>query len=189
MVKQIDRRVKYTKMVVKDSLVQLLHDKPISRITIKEICEMADINRGTFYTHYTDQFDLLRKIEQELIFDINEYLDSCFINDVESELLQTLKNLLDHIAANADLVRVLLGDNGDMDFLREIKKIVHQRCTAYWRSNKTINQNTADYMYEFAVTGSIGIIQKWLNGGIVESSDEIANFILKLVNRGMYSFT
>lgn len=188
MTKKVDRRVKYTKMALKDSLVQLLCEKPISRITIKEICEKADINRGTFYAHYTDQIDLLKKVEQELIADINEYLDSCFINDKESEVLQTLKNLLDYIAANAELVRVLLGENGDMDFQREIKMIVHQRCTAYWRTNKSINQNTADYIHAFIVTGSIGIIQRWLNGGHVESADEIAHIILGLVSKGMDSF-
>ena len=56
-----DRRVKYTKMVLKESLIDLLSKKDISCITIKQICEEADINRATFYTHYSDQFDLLRQ--------------------------------------------------------------------------------------------------------------------------------
>ena len=49
-----DRRVKYTKMVLRNALIKLLETKPISRITIKEICEEADINRTTYYAHYTD---------------------------------------------------------------------------------------------------------------------------------------
>ncbi len=57
-----DRRVKYTKMVLKESFIKLLEKKDISQITIKEICEDADINRATFYAHYNDQFDLMHKI-------------------------------------------------------------------------------------------------------------------------------
>lgn len=62
-----DRRVKYTKMVLKESFLNLLEKKDISRITVKEICEDADINRATFYTHYTDVYDLQKKIEDEFL--------------------------------------------------------------------------------------------------------------------------
>ena len=71
-----DRRVKYTKMVLKNSLIKLMQEKPISRITIKAICEDADVNRSTYYSHYQDQFDQLNRIEMEFIDGINEYLDS-----------------------------------------------------------------------------------------------------------------
>ena len=72
---KIDRRVKYTRMVIKESFIDLLEKKDISRITIKEICENADINRATFYAHYSDQYELLRKIEDEFLDNIRDYLD------------------------------------------------------------------------------------------------------------------
>lgn len=61
MSERLDRRKRYTRKVLKESLISLLKDKPISSVTVKEICELADINRSTFYTHYNDQFDLLEK--------------------------------------------------------------------------------------------------------------------------------
>ena len=69
-----DRRVRYTKMVLKDSFISLLEKKDISQITVKEICENADINRATFYSHYTDVYDLLKKIESELLENDTVYL-------------------------------------------------------------------------------------------------------------------
>lgn len=57
--KKEDRRVKFTKMFLKESLIDLLEEKSIFKITIKEICEKADINRATFYAHYSDQYNLL----------------------------------------------------------------------------------------------------------------------------------
>ena len=68
----MDRRVKYTKKVIKDTLLELLQKKDISSITVKEICDLADINRGTFYRYYLDVYDLLKNIEQEFIDEIKE---------------------------------------------------------------------------------------------------------------------
>ena len=62
-----DARVKYTKMVLKKALLELMQHKPVNKITVKEICERAELNRATFYAHYSDCFDLLESIEEELI--------------------------------------------------------------------------------------------------------------------------
>jgi AcrR family transcriptional regulator len=69
-----DRRVIYTKMMLKESLINLLEKKDISKISVKEICKNADINRTTFYNHYNDQYDLMRKLENELIENIGIHL-------------------------------------------------------------------------------------------------------------------
>ena len=61
-----DARVKYTKMVLKKALLELMQRKPINKITVKEVCERAELNRATFYAHYSDCFDLLESIEEEL---------------------------------------------------------------------------------------------------------------------------
>lgn len=63
----MDRRVKYTKKVIKDTFLSLLEKKNISNISVKELCEMADINRGTFYRYYIDIYDLLKKLKMNLL--------------------------------------------------------------------------------------------------------------------------
>ena len=55
----MDRRVKYTKKVIKDTFIDLLSEKDINKVTVSEICKIADINRATFYRYYLDVFDLL----------------------------------------------------------------------------------------------------------------------------------
>lgn len=62
-----DRRVKYTLLALRGSLLELMREKDVSRITVKELCERADVNRGTFYAHYASPADLLEQIEQELL--------------------------------------------------------------------------------------------------------------------------
>ena len=56
-----DHRTRVTKMLIRKAFTSLLSQKPIQSISVKELCELAGINRGTFYSHYTDIYDLLRK--------------------------------------------------------------------------------------------------------------------------------
>ena len=60
-----DARVRYTRKVIQDAFLNILKEKPVSKITVKEVCDMTEINRGTFYKHYQDCYDLLDKIEEE----------------------------------------------------------------------------------------------------------------------------
>lgn len=57
-----DRRTKYTRSVIREALMELLRIKPYSKITVTELCRLADINRGTFYIHYFDVDDVLDDI-------------------------------------------------------------------------------------------------------------------------------
>ncbi len=63
--KRDDRRTQYSKRVIKESLFELMQEKPINKITVKELCDRADVNRSTFYAYYTDIYDLNRKIIKE----------------------------------------------------------------------------------------------------------------------------
>ena len=65
-----DARVRYTKMVIKEQFAAILTTTPLNKVTVKEICERAEINRATFYRYYADPYDLLEKMEQEFLEDM-----------------------------------------------------------------------------------------------------------------------
>lgn len=60
----LDNRVRYTKAILQQALLKILQFKNIDRVTIKELCDEAKVNRGTFYLHYATPNDLLREIEE-----------------------------------------------------------------------------------------------------------------------------
>ena len=70
-----DRRVRKTRAILKQSLITLMKEKSIKHITVKELCEQSDINRGTFYLHYSDVFDLFEQVETEFFNNLKEVLD------------------------------------------------------------------------------------------------------------------
>ena len=75
--KKEDRRTRKTKAQIKVALIELMAQKDITKISVKEIAERADINRGTFYLHYYDIYDVLEQIQNEFIETINQILDEC----------------------------------------------------------------------------------------------------------------
>ena len=62
-----DRRIKRTRYLLVHALTSLMLKKSIKDITVKELCESVDINRGTFYLHYKDIYDMLEQTEQGLL--------------------------------------------------------------------------------------------------------------------------
>jgi AcrR family transcriptional regulator len=182
--KKTDRRVKYSLMVIKESFIKLLKQKPISKITIKEICDDADINRATFYAHYSDQYDLLHQIESELIDGISRYLNSYDFEDLSKAPVEMLEKILEYIKDNSELFNLLLNSNGDIQFQQEVTKIIGQQHFSSMATDKDISE----YMFLFFANGAIGIILKWLKDGMKKPAREMAELILRLSLNGRVSF-
>jgi AcrR family transcriptional regulator len=182
---KMDRRVRYTKMVIKNSFIALAKQKPISKITIKEICQDADINRATFYSHYTDQYDLLRQIEDEFLEDITRHLESASGNCTEGESLEMLTRIFDYVRENAEACSVLISEKGDLCFQKQVMMVAQTQFVSEMRSVlKTISEEDAEYLYTFVAIGSVGIIQKWLAEGMKKPSSELAGMILTVTKKG-----
>ncbi len=182
-----DRRVKYTRMVLRESLIELLQEKPISRLTIKELCQRADINRATFYSHYHDQYDLLKTIETSFIADINSHLDRFALEADEASMVEILTAIFEHLAENRELCQVLLGNNTDLDFQANIMKAAGQRVLLEWRKNKGVNE-AAEYMYTYVATGAIGVIRRWIQEEKPQTPRQVAEFVTRLVYKGIEAF-
>jgi AcrR family transcriptional regulator len=183
-----DRRVRYTKMVLKESLIGLLKQKTIDKITVTELCETADLNRSTFYAYFSDPFDLLHQIERELLHDLSIYIgDTKFIAD-QTETAQLIVRIFEYIAANADLCLVLLGENGDITFLKELLTYVQQLSVREWEGVKSVDAELVDFLSLFGVNGCIGVVQRWLQTDMRKTPQEMAEIIIKLMYQGLTAY-
>lgn len=179
--KKLDRRVRYTKMVIKESFIALLKQKPISKITVKDICAGADINRATFYAHYTDPYALLREIEEALICDIQQYLTT----DAETDDIAMLSKILQYIRANADMCTVLLSDYSDAHFQQLLRELVGYELGLKLRDSSAFSEEDGAFILTFVLTGCVGIIQQWLDSGMVKSDLALAQLIIRLFYQGI----
>lgn len=67
-----NQRIALTKRLLKENLLQLMSGKSIQKITVRELCEAAEINRSTFYNHYGCPADVLLEIENGVVADLEE---------------------------------------------------------------------------------------------------------------------
>lgn len=186
-IKKEDRRVKYTKMVLKDSLIALLSKKEITSITIKEICEVADINRATFYSHYADQYDLLNKIKDEFLENIGIYVVEFKQSKVDVVMVELVEKILDYIKQNAQLCRLLLSEQGDLEFQKRIMMLIYDNNLTI-KSGESLKKGEEEYIYAFIITGCVGIIQKWLDEGMHKSTRFMAEVIYNATKKLPISF-
>lgn len=186
--KKIDRRVKYSKMVIKGSFIQLLKEKPIAKITIKEICALADVNRATFYAHYTDQYDLLHQIESDLVDDVKTYLANYDPNDISGTTVEMLEKILEYIKTNAELVDLLLNASSDISFEQDIIMILAQLDLLPATTGKDLSKEDAEYAFLFFANGCIGIIKQWLKDGMKKPVQATAELIFNLITKGRERF-
>lgn len=178
-----DKRVRYTKMFLKESLIKLMNEKPISRITVKELCESAEINRATFYSHYQDQYDLLEQTEQELIDDVNHCIDALVEDPNENRLRQVTLEIVKIIDANLACVRVLWGKNGDMKFQEHMSQIFRDQFIKLLPKNGTGTELEKEFIYIYTINGCIGIIRKWIFEEYNRiSCEEITDMLLRVSN-------
>lgn len=173
---KLDRRKKYTRMMLKNSLVHLLRQKPLSKITVKEICEEADVNRSTFYAHYDDQFDLLEKIEQEVIANIEAGLNEYdFSND--DEALEMIEILLNYASDNFELFYTLLIINRDHSFEKRVMDLARKYLIKNWKNIEEVDAMLYEYGGTFVISGSIYVIKQWMVNRMDRSPKEIAKLI------------
>jgi len=184
--KSMDRRVRRTKKQLRQALTELLEEKSVKDITVRELSERADINRATFYLHYRDVYDMVEQIQTEMFRDFQSILDrhpARFPNDRPLPMLIDLFRLA---AENSDICRVLIVDNGDVAFLNRLKDLVKNRCLNEWMEPyNTGKSQDFEYFFSFIVSGCIGLLQSWLESGLKESPEYMALLAEKIIMNGI----
>ncbi len=183
---KLDRRVKYTKNVLKETLIELMAKHHISKISVKKICEIADINRSTFYAHYDNQYDLLNQIERETIQDIHAFIAK---ETSQQDSLHTMLYLiLEYAAQNAELLRILLNERSDSSLRKEIIRMVQEMGLVESRITYKLDQQLIEYILLFSINGCLSILISWIENGMVETVDELADLLFKLTNLGISGY-
>ena len=186
--KKEDRRVRRTKKLLTQALTQLLQEKQINEITVKELTDLADMYRGTFYLYYKDIFDMLEKIEDGLFEALDEIVSLHEHDDVSHQTTPILLDLFHFIEENQEMCRVLLSPHGDMNFLHRLNEVVREKCLKAWPDiRKEKGEADFDYHYSFVVFGCAGIIRAWVNRNCPESAEIMAEMAYGMILRGSLS--
>ena len=184
-----NRSVRNTKKKIQDGLLTLLQKKPINQITVKELTELVDVNRGTFYFHYTDVYDLLYKTEDRFFNDFNTVLNGKELKSSD-EMFPYLVEIFSFLEKNSNVCRIFFSDNCDMKFFNNIKSLVNERCFTFQRtSSEKADKNRSALYNAFVVNGCVGLMQRWLEDDFAETPEEISQIVLEIITSGIKNIT
>ena len=184
--KKEDRRVRRTKKLLTQALTELLQKKQVNEITVKELTDLADMNRGTFYMYYKDIFDMLEKIEDELFQKLDVIAQSHEHGDPTQQVKPILLDLFRFIEENQEMCRVLLSPNGDMNFLHRLYEAIRERSLEIWKDQMgSLGEKEFDYRYSFVIFGCAGMIRAWVNRSCQETDMQMAELADRMIRRGI----
>lgn len=177
-----DARVRYTKMVIKEQFATLLATTPLNKVTVKEICVRAEINRATFYRYYKDPYDLLEKIEQEFLEDMfRELADS-----VSTGTKKVLILIMEKMKENISLYQALFSENGDKQFIEKLFTHCYKEHAVNLHERfQNLSFQKQEFLFYFIAQGCSGILTQWLTNGMATPIEEVADFAEKLISNAI----
>lgn len=180
------KRKTETKDQIKQTFTKLLKEKGLDSLTISDIARDAGINRGTFYLHYMDKYDLMNQLEDVAINELTDIL----LKNVDEELLddpveiipyQSILEALRYVKSDFDFIEALAGPGGDPKFIEKIKIILEDLIHTMIKKSKKLEFSMKglpqDYANEILLSSITGIILLWIKKGAEESPEDIAKMI------------
>lgn len=186
-----DRRIVRTKKALRRALIELMEECGFDGFTVNDLCIRADINRGTFYNHYHDKDALLAAFENEFFQDMEHFQEemgnlsmaAVIKVGVTRKPLPLLVELFDYLREQGDFLHAVLDAGGDASFgprLRDsvctnlVQCILHER---YRNSDDPF----VGYYVSFFASAYLGVITRWIETGMKESSEEMARVCMRLL--------
>lgn len=181
--KKTDARVRYTIRVLKESLLSCLAERPINRITVKEVCDRAEVNRATFYTHFADCFDLLEAIETDLLDEFEKslhYVDSPDVSALVEAIYDMIKN-------NETVCRVLVFGNTNSSLLRRMIDLARPGSLANWRRHlKGASDEDLEMLYTHLSNGLLHVV---VEGYDRFEREKVIRFVDRTVKASLAAFS
>ena len=180
--KNPDTRVQFTRNALKQALLTLKEEKNVDKITVKELCETAGINRGTFYLHYDSPSALLADIENQFLEENLAIFRSYWKTQRDRNLMTELFLC---IRKSGDFCRILMGPTGDPQILRRLQDIIRDGVLDEWQKEfPAYDRRELDFLFDYVFSGSMTLTQAWLENPRGLSADEFSRRMERL---GHYS--
>lgn len=174
-----NQRARLTKMLLKQAYIRLMHERQPAKITVKDICEGAEVNRSTFYLHYTQPNDILIELEDEAIGQVSDIMRSIGGSvEAPSDARQYLLTFLRYIQKNDELFRTLLVENSDPHFRRKLFELAMAMVrNAFDISMEPERKNTVS---RFIISGSIDLLTEWIRSNYAASEQAEGELLYNL---------
>ncbi len=184
--KKKNRSVQRTQALLKDGLTELMMTKPVQNITVRELTDYVNLNRGTFYLHYKDIPDLLEHMENEMLDEFVEINNSYKREELNGKPFPLICDLYKFLAKNSEFTKLILVSNLEQNFMNRLKDIIRERCIHDWdKIFAHADPKLSDIYSAYVLSGCIGIIENWIRNGTRQSPEELARYTEDIMLNGL----
>uniref|UniRef100_UPI003FED7E84 TetR-like C-terminal domain-containing protein n=1 Tax=Candidatus Fimivicinus sp. TaxID=3056640 RepID=UPI003FED7E84 len=181
-----DRRIKRTKMLLQNALVDLMLEKAVGKISVKELTQKADVNRSTFYLHYLDIYDMLEQMENEFVETIQGFFHDFFTPLPTSMPLTLFVNISEWLEQDKEYYLKLLRGSASGYIFEELESRIRDEFLTLlyliFLDEESLDLRTR---VNFTVSGTVGVLRMWVMEGGNISLVELSETIDDILNNGM----
>ena len=186
--KRPDRRVARTKKAIRIALAELLSEKDINSITIKDISEKANINRKTFYNYYSGIHQVVDEIEDSVIVSLESTLNDVDIYEAINDLLIVFDRLTSVINSDFEFYSHLMKMSSNVSLATKIVDLLKEKTKEKLKKQIDIPEEDLRMIIDYSTSGMIRVYQIWFNSNRAISIDKLSSSLGNLMFNGIGGF-
>ena len=179
-----------TKELIQKSFMEMLEKKTFDSITVGDIAKTAKINRGTFYLHFIDKFDLLDQIEIQLFEELGDHIDELqssysSTHTFEKGQEQLASSLFNSIKMQAPLLKIFLSEHGRAGFHLRFRAAFSEKVRVNLEGNESFIANLnvpMEYFLAFITSAFLGLIEQWVQNDLDKTPEEMTALYINIIS-------
>ncbi len=186
--KRTDPRTRKTKRAIRNAIAKLLSEKEINDITIRDVADIAEINRKTFYRYYSNIYQVVDEIENEIVNSYEQILGEIdFKQDIENPY-RIFERLTATINTELDFYGYLLSMKGNVSLASKISEMLISKTMDTMLLHFNVDASVTVITLEYLITGMVAVYQHWFNSGRRESIEVLSETLSTLAFYGINGF-
>lgn len=152
-----DRRTSYTRSAIRNTVLGLLHKKPIERISVTEVCKLAEINRSTFYLHYMDCLDVLEQEQEALCDKLISFMEA----NKDADTMDIIAHIYQLVREDHDTYVLIMRSGNPMRAFAKFTDYCKGKYVTGLKQHCALSDSECEMIAEYLITGSFAISLKF----------------------------
>lgn len=173
-----DRRVRKTKKALREGLAELMLEKDLRNITVRELVDKIDIHRATFYVHYKDIYDLYEQMEDMIVNELCTIIDG----EVSGTYEALFEALISYVSDNSKICRMFLNKNGNRSFIDRISAVLEEKYLEIWQHDLKQKEIHEEWRFfaSYHIRGCLAIVSTWEEHDFLYPKEKLTGIIIKI---------
>jgi AcrR family transcriptional regulator len=183
-----ESKVAKTKELLKNTFFDLIEEKGFDSISVSDITLKAELNRGTFYLHYRDKYDLLEKNENSILAGLQDKFKHIRPNDFDKYYSKDMVyppflQLFNYLLENKRFIKILISSKGNPAFSKKMREYIKEAFyeKSFLRENPFLGDMPLEFIIAFISSAFFGLIEQWIEKDEPNSPEEMAILHMKML--------